>query len=192
MRLFKKIFIGTLISIVLWIVGCSAGLPVIPFVETDYYIRQSNRPLANGHAVTKTDNENTKIEIPNYYPDNDQCLDFWFTSSNGKHILSVENFNMTVRDKDGDEIKRLTSYLFWDDGSEDEKFSINNYEIENTGTHDQNKYVFFRTVFDLSGESYFSITINTDYSVDSVRRQIDETFDLTKKRKLTWNKFRVH
>ena len=192
MRLFKKIIIGTLISVVLWIAGCSAGLPVIPFVETDYFISQSDKVLADGHTVTKTHNENTKIEIPNYYPDNDQCLDFWFASSNGKHILTVEKFKMTVMDKDGHEIERLTSYLFWDDGSEEEKFSINNYEIENTATHGQDKYVFFRTVVDLSGESNFSINIKADYSVDSEQKQIDKTLDLTKRRKLTWNKFRVH
>ena len=192
MRPFKKIIIGTLTTVTLWVAGCSVGLPVIPFIETDYFVSQSDKPLADGYTVTTSDNENTKIEIPNYYPDNDQCLDFWFTSSNGKHILTVEDFKMTFKDKDGKEIKRLTSYLFWDDGSEDEKFSINNYEIEKTGTHDQDKYVFFRTVVDLSGESNFSINIRADYSVDSEQRQIDKTFDLTKRRKLTWNEFRVH
>jgi hypothetical protein len=192
MTVFKKIIIGTLITIVLWIAGCSAGLPVIPFVETDYFVSEYNKPLADGHTVTKTDNETTKIEIPNYYADNGQCLDFWFTSSNGKHILTVENFKMTVMDENGDEIKRLNSYLFWDDGSEDEKFGINNYEIEKTGSQDQDKYVFFRTVVDLSGESNFAITIKADYYVDSVQRQIDKTFDLAKRKKLTWNEFRVH
>jgi hypothetical protein len=192
MRIFKKVIIGTLIAIVLWIVSCSAGLPVIPFVETDYFISESNKPLADGHTVTKTENENTKFEIPNYYPDNDQCLDFWFTSSNGKHLLTVENFKMTVMDNGKDEIKPLTSYLFWDDGSEDEKFSITNYEIEKTETHDQDKYVFFRTVVDISRESHFSVNIKADYYMDSVPRQIDKTFELTKRRKLTWNEFRVH
>lgn len=192
MSVFKKIIIGVLITIVLWIAGCFAGLPVIPFVETDYFVSESNKPLADGYTVTKTDNENTKIEIPNYFPDNGQCLDFRFTSSNGKHILTVENFKMTVMDENGDEIKRLNSYLFWDDGSEYEKFSINNYEIEKKGTHDQDKYVFFRTVVDLSGEGNFTINIKADYYVDSVKRQIDKTFDLTKKKTLTWNEFRVH
>lgn len=192
MRVFKRIIIGTLITILIWMIGCSTGLPVIPFVETDYFVIESSTPLADGHIVTKTDDEITKIEIPNYYPDNEQCLDFWFTSSNNKHLLTVENFKMTVKDNKGNEIERLTSYLFWDDGSEDEKFSINNYEIEKTGTHDQDKYVFFRTVVDLSGESNFSISIKADYYVDGVQRQIDKTFELKKRRELTWNEFRVH
>jgi hypothetical protein len=97
---------------------------------------------------------------------------------------------LTAKDNKGTEMEKLNSYLFWDNGSEGEKFSIINYDIDKTGNQD--KYVFFRTVVDLSGENKFSINIKADYYIDSVKKQIDKTFDIEKSTKLTWNEFSVH
>jgi hypothetical protein len=190
MRVLKRVSIGILIFLVLWTVGCSVGLPVIPIVETNYFISESSKPLADGYILKHSYREITKLEIPNYFPVNDQCLDFCFKSSMGKHLLTVNNFKMTVKNNDETEMEKLNSYLICYDGSEDKKFSISNYYIENTG--DKDNYVIFRTVVDLSRESKFSINIKADYYVDSVESKIDKTFNLEKKTILTWNEFSVH
>ncbi len=186
MRTFKTFLIAILITFLLWLAGCSIGLPVIPFVATDYFIEGSDNSLKDGYVVTSSDNETTKIEIPDYFTDDNQCLDFWFTTSYGNHFLTVKNFKITVFDINDNVIMPTNSYLFRDDGSENEKFSIDNYEI---GT---DKYVFFRTVVDLSGESRFAINIKADYLIDSVRRNIDKTYVLEKRKQLTWNELRAH
>jgi hypothetical protein len=89
-------------------------LPVIPLLETDYFVEESVEPLVNSFIFTKTNKELTSIEFPNYYPDNNQCLDFWFQSAEGKHLLTVNNFTMTIKNKSESEIPKLKSYLFWD------------------------------------------------------------------------------
>jgi hypothetical protein len=187
MRIFKTILIGLLFAFLLWVVGCSAGLPVIPFVETDYFIDNSPVPLAHGFTITNTDDEVTELEIPDYFPDDDQCLDFWFKTSQGTHLLNVEEFRLKVFDENGNEIKPWNSYLFWNGGSEDEKFSIDDYEID-----DAEKYVFFRTAVDLSSESSFSVAIEAKYTIDNKMRNISATYDLEKIKRLTWNELRAH
>jgi hypothetical protein len=176
----------------LWIIGVFAMLPVIPFIEANYFLEGSDGPLDIGFNVTHTSTELTRIEIPSYYPNNNQCLDFWFESANGKHLLTVNNFTMTLKNKNNSEIKRMNSFLFWDEGSEDEKFSIKEYEIERTDSYDTDKYVFFRTAFDLSDEGSFTMYVKADYLLDGIQRDLDRSFKVVKKKKLRWSEFRVH
>jgi hypothetical protein len=59
-------------------------LPVIPLIKTDYFVEESVEPLVNGFIFTKTNKELTSIEFSNYYPDNNQFLNFWFQSAEGQ------------------------------------------------------------------------------------------------------------
>lgn len=133
-----------------------------------------------------------KIEIPNEFTENDQCFDFWFTSANGTHILTVKDFSQTVFDKDNSIIKSKNSYLIWDNGSKENTFEIDKYAITHSDNYDQKKYVFFRTVFNVDNVSDFSIKLKTNFLIDSKSNLIDTTLIIEKKHRLTWNKFRVH
>ena len=192
LKIFLWTFLITFCLLILWVVGLLAQLPLIPWIETDYFVVGTNQTLANGLTLKQTDNTNIKIEVPNYFSEDDQCFDFWFSSANGKHLLTVDDFSLIVYDNDNSELKRENTYLFWDNGSKNETFKIENYEIAKTDTCNKNKYVFFRTVFDIDKIGNFKIKVKVNYSIDNKSDSINQTLTIEKKHRLTWNKFRVH
>ena len=177
---------------VLWIVGLFAQLPLIPFIETDYVLIETNDTLGKGVLVKEKSGLNIKVEVPSYFPEKEQCFDTWFTSTNGRHTLTVPNFSITALSSDNKEIFKSNSYLFWDDGSKDEAFSIDGYEISKSDSFDSSKYVFFRSVFDVAQERDFVVLIKAKYSVDNVSDSVERKMSIIKKHRLTWNKLRAH
>ena len=192
LKILFKTFLTIICLLVIWVIGLFAQLPLIPWIETDYYVAETNQTLANGYILKQTDGAIVKIEVPDEFFENDQCFDFWFSSATGTHMLTVKEFSQTVFDNDNSEVKRQNSYLFWDNGSKEETFNIDNYEIAHSDNYDQKKYVFFRTVFDVDNISDFSIKLKTSFYVDNKPNLIDTTLTIEKKHRLTWNKFRVH
>ena len=192
LKILFKTFLTIICLLVIWVIGLFGQLPLIPWIETDYYVVGTNQTLANGYILKQTDNAIIKIEVPNEFSENDQCFDFWFSSATGTHMLTVKGFSQTVFDNDNSEIKRQNAYLFWDNGSKEETFNIENYEIAHSENYDQKKYVFFRTVFDVDNISDFSIKLKSNFYVDNKPNLIDTTLTIEKKHRLTWNKFRVH
>ncbi|WP_461787755.1 hypothetical protein [Pedobacter sp.] len=191
-KILFKTFLTIICLLVIWIIGLFAQLPLIPWIETDYYVAGTNQTLANGYVLMQTDKALVKIEVPTEFPENDQCFDFWFSSANGTYILTVKDFSQTLFDKSNSKIKIKNSYLFSDNGSKEEAFNIDHYEITHSDNYDQKKYVFFRNVIDLESISDFSIKIKTNFYIDSKPNLIDTTLTIEKKHRLTWNKFRMH
>lgn len=192
LKILFKTFLTIICLLVIWVIGLFAQLPLIPWIETDYYLAGTNQTLAKGYILKQTDNVIVKIEVPNEFSENDQCFDLWFSSNIGTHSLTVKDFSQTVFDNDNSEIKNQNSYLFWDNGSKEEAFNIDNYEIAYSDNYDKKKYVFFRTVFDIDNVSDFSIKLKTNFYIDNKPNLIDTTLQIEKKHRLTWNKFRVH
>ena len=81
MRRLLKILFKTFLTIIglllVWVIGLFAQLPLIPWIETDYYVAGTNQTLANGYILKQTDGVIVKIEVPNEFFENDQCFDFW-------------------------------------------------------------------------------------------------------------------
>jgi hypothetical protein len=177
---------------VLWIVGLFAQLPLIPFIETDYILSETNDTLGKGVLVKEENGLNIKIEVPSYFPEKEQCFDTWFTSTKGQHILSVSNFSIKAFRSDNSEIIKGSSYLFWDSDGKDETFSIDDYEIAKSDTFDKSKYAFFRSEFNVDKESDFSLLIKATYSLDDIQGSVERKMSITKKHRLTWNKLRAH
>ena len=192
LKILFKTFLTIICLLVIWVIGLFAQLPLIPWIETDYNVAGTNQTLANGYILKQTDNALIKIEVPNEFFENDQCFDVWFSSANGTHILTVKDFSQTVFEGDNSEIKSENSYLFWDNGSKEETFNIDNYKIFHSDNYDHKKYVFFRTVFNVENISDFSIKLKTNFFIDNKPNLIDTTLQIEKKHRLTWNKFRVH
>jgi hypothetical protein len=190
MRNVKIISLSVVLLFIAWVIAVFSMLPVIPFVETEYSVDGEVLPV-EGFIVSGINPEVTRIEIPDYFPGNDQCVDFWFTALEGKHILTVTAFDMTAYDEAGQEIERDNAYLFWAGGSEEEQFQIENYPLESSAPG-PGQYVYFRSVFDLSNEDHFVLHVESTYTIDGENRHIDKKFDVRKNKKLTWNEFRVH
>ena len=177
---------------VLWLVGLFAQLPLIPFIETDYILSETNDTLGKGVLLNEENGLNIKIEVPNYFPEKGQCFDTWFTSTNGQHTLTVSNYSIEAFTSDNTEIEKNNSYMFWDDGSKNETFSIQNYQIVKSDTVNNRKYVFFRSVFNIDNESDFSILIKAKYSLNNFADSIERKMSITKKHRITWDKLRAH
>jgi hypothetical protein len=192
LKILFKTFLTIICLFIIWIVGLFAQLPLIPWIETDYYIAGTNQTLTSGYILKQADNINIKIEIPNEFLENNQCFDTWFLAANGKHFLTVKDYSQTIFGNHNSKIKSKNSYLFWDNGSKEETFNIDNYEIAYSENYDQKKYVFFRTVFDVDNIRNFSIKIKTNFFIDNKPNIIDTTLEIEKKHRLTWSKFRVH
>lgn len=192
LKIFFKTFLTMICLLVIWVIGLFAQLPLIPWIETDYYVAGTNHTLDNGHILKQTENVIIKIEVPNEFSENDQCFDFWFSSTIGTHTLTVNDFSLIAFDNDNSKIKSQNSYLFWGNGSKEETFNIDNYEIAYSDNYDQKKYVFFRTVFNVDDLSDFSIKLKTNFYIDNKPNLIDTSLQIEKKHRLTWNKFRVH
>jgi len=165
---------------------------VVPSIKTYYTVSGSNKSITNGYTLKKTDNTIIKLEIPNEFLDKDKCFDIWFSSTKGAQILTVKDFSQTLFDLDNYEIKRENSYLFWDNGSKNEAFKIDNYEIKHPDNYNKKKYIFFRTVFDITNKNSFSIKIKTNFQIDNKSNNIDTTILIEKKHKVIWTHFRFH
>lgn len=192
LKILSKTILTLVCLFVIWIIGLFAQLPLIPWIETDYYVSGTNQTLENGFTLNQIDSTFIKIEVPNEFNENDQCFDFWFLSAAGQHTLTVKDFSQTIFDKNNSEVKSKNSYLFWDNGSKEETFNIDNYEIAHSENYYNKKYVFFRTVFNVDNISDFSVKLKTNFIIDNKIKLVDTTLQLEKKHQLTWNKFRVH
>ena len=99
---------------VLWLVGLFAQLPLIPFIETDYILSETNDTLGKGVLLNEENGLNIKIEVPNYFPEKGQCFDTWFTSTNGQHTLTVSNYSIEAFTSDNGKLPQKQYGLFVD------------------------------------------------------------------------------
>jgi len=161
-------------------------------IVTRYFVEGGDSTLADGLVINQNDSLITTIEVPSYYPEDNQCFDFWFLSKKGTHLLTVNDFSLIAHDTKNNMIKKRNSYLFWDDGSKEETYWIKNFELSQDKKYDKDKYIFFRTVFDVDNNDDYSLQIRTNYSIDSTLFFVDTTIMIKKNHRLTWSKFRVH
>ncbi|MEJ8844335.1 hypothetical protein WG954_18210 [Lacibacter sp. H375] len=189
---FRWIILSLFIFIVIYIVGLFAGLPIIPWIETNYYVKGTNERLSNGITLQQINNAIIKVEIPDYFPQNDQCIDTWFTSSDSSNNLTINNFSFEMQSDEGKPLTRENSYLFWDDGSKENNLTIENYTILKSDTSSEDKYVFLRTVYNLDNEKEVTVKLKINYQLNRKTIVLDKNLQLIKKQRLTWNEFRVH
>jgi hypothetical protein len=192
LKIFKRTFKILLIGFLLWFFGVFFQLPLIPFIETDFVLNGTSQIFEKGVELQQTNKVTIKLEIPNYFPEKEQCFDTWFSSKDGQHTLTVSDFTISVFNKNGTETKKNNSSLFWDDGSSDETFKIDNYMIAKTNTTNNDKYVFFRSVFNVADKKEFIVHVKANFSVDGIQNNLEKKIAITKKHRLTWNKFRAH
>jgi len=178
--------------VILYIAGLFAGLPIIPWFETNYFIKGTNERLENGVTLRQIDNAIIKIEIPNYFPPKDQCIDTWFASSDSSYILTIDNFSLEAVSVENKVLIRENSYLFWDNGSKENDFTIQKYTVAKSDTQMKDKYVFLRSVYDLNNTEELIAKIKIYFQINGKAESIEQSLPLVKKQKLTWNKFRVH
>tara|TARA_R110002049_G_scaffold147874_1_gene310762 strand:+ start:68 stop:643 length:576 start_codon:yes stop_codon:yes gene_type:complete len=189
-KLFKfvlKVFLFFLGLLSIWIVCLFFDLPVIPFNETNYYLKHNENSLNERQIIKTLDSLSIRLEIPNYFEENGQCFDVWFYSDVEKKNLSVDSFLFELKNLSGKDENLIDSILFWDGGSQENTSTIDNYKFNS-----KNKYIFFRKIYNLDGISDFSIKLNINYSIDSIQYKLDTLLNINKKKKLTWDKFRVH
>lgn len=182
----KKLFFGLIGVVVLWIIAIFMDYPVIPYLKTDFYIKGETNPLSKKQDLGELDNTFFGLEIPDYFPENDQSFDLWFLSNGENQRITINNFSFELKDEKGEEKEKLTSILFWDGGSKEE-LSIDNYSIDK-----ENEYVFIRSVYDVDNLSSFSMTISANFTIDNQLNKITKNLILEKKRTLQWMRFRFH
>jgi hypothetical protein len=190
MRKFLLILGSLVFLFIFWIVLVFAQFPVIPNITTSYNVIGSTETLQCGVILKNTPEINVKIEAPEYFEENQQCFDLWFSSNSGKHKITVNDASQKIIYKS--ELKPISSYLFWDGGSQEDSYSIENYEIEKGKVYEENKYCFFRTVVNVENISDFKIKLKAKFTVDNKPNYIDTTLTIKKTHKLNWDKFRVH
>ena len=178
--------------VVLYIAGLFAGLPLIPWVETNYFIEGTNESLSNRVTLKQIENAKIQVEIPNYFSQNDQCIDTWFASSDSSYTLTINNFSFEAVSTEGNALKRENNYLFWDNGSKENDFKIQNYTVAKSNNQQDDKYVFLRNVYDLDNVKELTATIKFDVQINGKHESVEQSLPLVKKQKLTWNKFRTH
>lgn len=189
-KIFKvvlKISLFLLIFIILWIVGVFFDLPLIPINETNYYTEKNNISLNERQIIETNDSLKIGVEIPNYFTENEHCFDFWFFIEEGEKNISVSDFSVKLKDRTGNEKKEIKSILFWDGGSNESSLDVINHKLNS-----DSKYLFFRKVYNTNKLENFSITLSVEYQIDNIQFKIDTLMNITKKEKITWNKFRVH
>ena len=175
----------------MWIIGLFNGLPLIPWIETDYFIAGEETTLSEGIVLMDTDSCILRIEVPNYFPENNQCFDIWFNSKRGKQALSVTDFSITAFNK-GNEITKKSSCLFWDNGSKKETFEIIDYQVEYSKNYADKKYVFFRTTYDVDDTKRFNFVIKSNFTINDRPFNIHKNLSIEKQHRWTWNEFRFH
>ncbi|MES2765813.1 MAG: hypothetical protein V4642_08095 [Bacteroidota bacterium] len=186
---FLRIFFLSASILVLGVIGLFAQ---IPWIETNYYLISTNQKIADGITLDTVENIIIKLEVPDYFPENDQCFDVWFSAMQGDNTLSVGNFSFKLFKRDNSEFKKENSYLFWDKGSREESFKIENYKLSKPNNSDKENYVFFRTAFDLDKISNFYVTIRADLILNGKPYSLDKKLLIEKKKQLVWRKFKVH
>ncbi len=190
MRKFLLILGSLVFLFIFWIVLAFAQLRVIPNITTYYNVIGSTEILQNGTVLKNTPEINVRLEAPEYFEENQQCFDLWFSSNSGKHKITVNNVSQKIIYKS--ELKPIATYLFWDGGSQENSFSIENYEIEKAEIYENNKYCFFRTVANVEDISHFKIELKAKFIVDDNQSNIDTILTIKKTHKLVWDRFRVH
>ena len=191
-RMISRIFQVLFLLFVIMFLGIFFQLPIIPWIETDYILEGTNQKFSDGVILTQKNGIELKIEIPNEFNEESQCFDTWFKSTNGNHNLTVKSISFKALDNKNGEIRPVNSYLFWDDGSKDETYEITNYIISQSDTIDNQKYVFFRTVFNVDNYDNFSVILKANFEIDNKSENLNRSLIINKKKQLTWNKFRVH
>jgi hypothetical protein len=192
MKKARRIFLIIISIFFLWVIGIFAQLPLMPFIETNYFIKEKDLNLSKGVTIEQSKKTTIKIEIPNYFPEGNQCFDIWFSSTNGEHNLSVTKFSFKISTIDNIELERESLYLFSDKRSKDETSTIENYSIEKHEIEEDNNYVFFRTVYNVETINNLNIFVLADYSIDNETYSMNKKIEIIKKRRLTWNKLKAH
>ena len=192
MKMIVRTFQVLFLIFVVWFIGLFFQLPIIPWIETDYILTGTNQKFSDGIVLTQKNEVELKIEIPNEFNEENQCFDTWFKSKKGNHNLTVKNISIKAVDNKNGDIRPINSYLFWDNGSKDETFEIRNYELSQSDTIENEKYVFFRTVINANKYDNFSVNVKANFEIDNRTDSLNKILTINKKKRLTWNKFRVH
>jgi hypothetical protein len=187
-----KIFLIVFSTLLVWVVLIFFGVPVIPSIETQYFGEGSNIPMKSDYIVEENSAERLSLNIPDYFDDKQQGLDFWFQAVEGTHSLIIQEFSLTVKDLDGREQIPSNKYLFWTEGGEDYESSPRSFLIEKMGEPNQDRYVYIRSVFDLRSKSSFVVEIKARHSIDSVDKVINKIIIVNKVKKLTFHELRAH
>jgi hypothetical protein len=177
---------------IIWIIGIIAGFPLIPSSETIYYVNETEETLASGLVLNQTDSTIIKLEVPNYFLENDQCFDVWFSSTKGKQILTIKDFSVQAFVADQKELSKENTFLFWDNGNKENTFLVENYQISKASSSTNDKYVFVRTVFDTEKVEQFSLVIKLNYSLNHKNYIVEQIINVKKEHKLIWNSLKAH
>jgi hypothetical protein len=187
-----KIFFIMFSALVVWGVLIFMGLPVIPSISTQYFGEGSEIPMKEDYIVEENSTEKVSLNIPDYFDDSQQSLDFWFKAVEGAHTLIIQDFSLTVKDGDGRKNLPSAKYLFWTEGGEDYDSSPRSFVIEKMEEVNQDRYAYIRSVFDLRSKEKFIVQIGARYSVDSVEKIINKTISIKKVTKLGFHELRAH
>ncbi|WP_288955844.1 hypothetical protein [uncultured Polaribacter sp.] len=187
----KIFFVSLLISATLflmWIVSLFFGLPLLPYMETNYYLKEDKISLNKKKILKINDSISLGIEIPNYFPEEDQCIDFWFFNEAKQRSLNIKNFALTLKNlKKEKQLIEKDIIIFWDGGYNENKPEVKNF-ILNKGC----KYIFIRNIYDLNKAKKSQVHIKLNYFVNRVEYKFDTIINITKEKELTWNKLRAH
>lgn len=197
MKITFKLILIIFCLVVLWIIGLFAQLPLIPWIETDYFLIDTKTRLANNVSIKQKDNMKITLEIPNIFGEGNQSLQIQFSSIMGKHLINVNPFSMKVYDSRNIEIKPKSSYLICNDSTKAETFKIKDYEIADdtvygNTAYSKDKYLIFQSSFDLRNVKQLSIDIQIKYSLDNKPDSINGRYLVEKEHRLTWNQLRFH
>jgi lipopolysaccharide assembly outer membrane protein LptD (OstA) len=177
---------------IIWIIGLFAGFPLIPSTETIYYVNESEQTLASGFVLNQTDSTIIKLEVPNYFLENDQCFDVWLSSTKGEHILSIEDYSLQGFITEQKELPKENTFLFWDNGNKENTFTVDNYKISKAASSTNDKYVFIRTVFDTEMAEQFTLVLKINYQLNQKNNLIEQKINVKKEHTLNWNSLKVH
>ena len=179
----RKLIFTLFILGLLWVIGLFAGLPVIPWIDTNYYERKSGQKLSQGIILNQSGGD-IKLEVPNYYNESDQCFDTWFTSNN----IKIKYFSLLAFDKNNIEIPKVKIHLF----GYNESREINDFTILNNDTAIQHNFKFIRTVYNVKKFTSISLKLKIDYLINNESKSYADTLILRKVHNLTWTRFKVH
>jgi|GEM_PF-2452256 len=196
MKQLLRFILWTLLTIaglaIIWIIGLFAGFPLIPSTDTVYFVNETEQTLASGLVLNQTDSTIIKLEVPNYFLENDQCFDVWFSSTKGEHILSIKDYSLQGFITEQKELPKENTFLFWDSGNKENTFMVDNYKISKAVSSTNDKYVFIRTVFDTEMAEQFTLVLKINYHLNHKNYLIEQKINVKKEHTLTWNSLRVH
>ena len=182
-------FIGL---VIFYIIGLFSGFPIIPWIVTDYYIEDSSTKLTDGVILKQTDNSFVKLEIPNGFSEDNQCLDVWFTHQETNNTQLITNFSISLHTDKNEFVKPQKIYLFGNDGSRFNGLEIANFSIISNDSSFQEKYKFIRVVYNLTDKEKFSASIMANFRDDNKLHNYKKELRIEKIKERTWNEFRLH